>query len=183
MQGASRKLTVNTPAQCTTCDGVGQVRGQPCPTCDGTGQMTKSRVLEVRIPKGVRTGSRVRIAGQGGAGLNGGPNGDVYLMITIAGDSRFTPNGTNLETTLDVPLYTAILGGEVRLDTPTGRVMLTIPRGTQNGKVFRLRGKGLPANGDRSRDGDLLATTRVMMPTELSPKEEALFTELRDLRR
>src|SRR5690606_1473630 len=147
--------------------------------CDGTGQVTKNKTLEVKIPKGVHTGSRVRIAGQGGRGSNGGPNGDVYLVINVQDDETFHPAGKDLRTTVDIPLYTALLGGETVLQTPSGRVALTIPKGTQNGKVFRLRGKGLPASGksDGTR-GDLLATANILLPTNLSEEEQRLFTQL-----
>lgn len=182
IEGTARKLTMQAPAPCTTCGGTGIARGASCPTCDGTGQVSKQRTLEVRIPKGVRTGSRVRIAGQGGRGANGGPNGDVYLVISVADDGRFTIDGRDVRTTVDIPLYTAILGGEVMLETPTGRVALTIPKGTQNGRVFRLRGKGLPASGKNGAAGDLLATANVVLPTNLSDDETRLFTELRNLR-
>lgn len=182
-EGTSRKLTLQTPASCTTCGGTGIARGAPCPTCDGTGQVTNTRTLEVKIPKGVRTGQRVRIAGQGGRGSNGGPNGDVYLVINVSEDGNFEADGKDLKTSVEVPLYTAVLGGEAVVRTPTGRVALTIPKGTQNGRVFRLRGKGLPAtskNGDRP--GDLLVTANVVLPTDLSEEEKRLFTQLRNLR-
>jgi molecular chaperone DnaJ len=182
-EGTSRKLTLQTPAPCSTCNGTGIARGAPCPTCDGTGQVTKTRTLEVKIPKGVRTGSRVRIAGQGGRGSNGGPNGDVYLVIHVDEGENFKADGKNLMTTVDVPLYTALLGGEAVVTTPSGRVALTIPKGTQNGRVFRLRGKGLPPSGrNDTTTGDLLVTANVVLPTSLSPEEERLFTQLRNLR-
>jgi DnaJ-class molecular chaperone len=131
----------------------------------------------------VRTGSRVRIAGQGGRGNNGGPNGDVYLVIKVQDDGRFRIEGKDLRTTIDIPLYTALLGGETVVSTATGRVALSIPKGTQNGSVFRLRGKGLPASGKKdTTPGDLLVTANVVLPEGLSSEEERLFTELRNLR-
>lgn len=179
--GSTRNLTLQTPAQCGTCGGVGIARGATCPTCDGTGQVSRSRTLEVKIPKGVRDGSRVRIAGQGGTGINGGPNGDVYLMIKIDDNAKFHPEGKNIRTEVQVPLYTAVLGGEVKVDTLDGRVALRIPEGTQAGRTFRLRGKGMPASGN-TPTGDLLAEVVVSVPTELSDEERELFTRLRDLR-
>lgn len=182
-EGTGRKLTLQTPAPCSTCGGTGIARGAPCPTCDGTGQVTKAKTLEVKIPKGVHTGSRVRIAGQGGRGSNGGPNGDVYLVINVKDDSRFVEDGKHLKTTVDIPLYTAVLGGETVVPTVTGRVALRVPKGTQNGRVFRLRGKGLPSGGKKdATPGDLLVTANVVLPTELSAEEERLFTQLRNLR-
>jgi len=130
-EGTGRKLTLQAPAPCSTCGGSGLARGAPCPTCDGTGQVSRTRTLEVKIPKGVHTGSRVRIAGQGGRGTNGGPNGDVYLVITVQQDGRFTEDGKDLRTTVDIPLYTAILGGEIGVPTVTGPLARTNPTGTQ----------------------------------------------------
>lgn len=181
LQGTRRKLTLQTPEQCTTCSGSGVARGMSCPTCNGTGQVSQTKTLEVKIPLGVRTGSRVRIAGQGGAGLNGGPNGDVYLMINVLPDSTYQVEGRNLRMSAAVPLYTAVLGGERVLDTLSGKVALTIPAGTQNGRVFRLRGKGLPASGKLGA-GDLLVSVQVELPQNLSDEERLKFIELRDMR-
>lgn len=182
-KGASRKLTLQAPAPCGTCNGTGIARGAMCPTCDGTGQASKSKTLEVRIPKGVKTGSRVRIAGQGGMGSNGGPAGDIYLMIDVQNDSEFERTGDDLKTTVTIPLYTAILGGETVVKTLSGRVALTIPPVTQNGKVFRLRGKGMPKSGaNATGSGDLLVAVHVELPTDVSEEERRLFTELKNLR-
>lgn len=179
--GTRRQLTVQTPEICPTCHGTGMARNAPCPTCDGTGQVSKSKTLEVRIPQGVKTGSRVRIAGQGGPGQNGGPNGDVYLMITVIPDPRFEIDGRNLRARVEVPLYTALLGGEVVLPTITNKIALRIPEGTQNGRVFRLRGKGMPASGKYAA-GDLLVTADVILPQNLSEEEKAKFVELQHMR-
>lgn len=182
-RGASRKLTLQTPIPCQTCGGTGIARGAMCPTCDGTGQVAKSKTLEVKIPKGVKTGSRVRIAGQGGLGANGGPDGDVYLLITARDDPQFGRNGDDLKTTVKVSLYTAILGGETVVQTMNGRVALSIPAGTQNGKVFRLRGKGMPKSGKHANgSGDLLASVEVELPTDLDDPEKQLFIQLQNLR-
>jgi DnaJ-class molecular chaperone len=182
-EGASRKLTLQAPSPCSTCGGTGIARGAMCPTCDGTGQVTKSKTLEVKIPKGVKTGSRVRIAGQGGNGSHGAPNGDVYLVITVRNDPVFERVGDNLKTNVTIPLYTALLGGEIVVPTMNGRVALTVPPDTQNHKVFRLRGKGMPKSGkNASGYGDLLAEVTVELPTELSDEEKSLFTQLQNLR-
>lgn len=180
-EGTNRKLTLQTPETCPTCRGTGTARGTMCPTCNGTGQISKSRTLEVRIPQGVRTGSRVRIAGQGGPGENGGPNGDVYLLIEVIQDSRFSIDGRNIRTTAKVDLYTALLGGEVIVPTLSGRVALRIPEGTQNGRVFRLKGKGMPASG-KAQAGDLLVSVEVELPTNLSSEEKAKIAELQTMR-
>ncbi|MCC6314040.1 MAG: J domain-containing protein [Thermomicrobiales bacterium] len=182
-RGTKRTLQLQVPETCPTCDGTGIVRGGICPTCDGTGVITRSRTLEVTIPTGVATGSRVRIAGQGGPGQSGGPNGDVYLVVTVRPDSRFEREGDDLRVEVDLPVTTAVLGGEAVVSTPTGRVALTIPPETQAGKLFRLRGQGMPRlRGPKGQRGDLLARVRIVVPTGLSAREKELFEELRGLR-
>src|SRR5438093_8895911 len=126
-----------------------------------------SKRIEVKIPAGVDEGSRIRIAGQGGQGAAG--RGDLYLRIHILPDPRFTREGTTLRTTVEVPLATAMLGGEVRVTTPDGRgLMLRIPPETPNGKSFRLRGRGMPQLGQPNRRGGLYAEVSVVLPTHLS---------------
>jgi DnaJ-class molecular chaperone len=182
-RGATRTLQLQAPELCTTCHGTGLARETTCPTCDGAGVTRRLRTLEVTIPPGVATGSRVRVAGQGGPGEAGGPNGDVYLRITVRPESRFEREGDDLRTEIDVPLATAALGGEVVVPTPTGKVALTIPPETQIGRTFRLRGQGMPhLKGPKGKRGDLLARVRIVLPTGLTPRERELFEELRRLR-
>jgi curved DNA-binding protein len=133
-----------------------------------------SRRLEVKIPAGVDEGSRIRIAGQGAQGTGG--RGDLYLRVHILPDPRFTREGTTLRTRVDVPLATAMLGGEVRVPTPDGRqLLLRIPPGTTNGKTFRLRGKGMPHLGKPEHRGDLYAEVNVVLPTSLNDEQHRLF--------
>lgn len=180
--GTTRRLTVAAPAPCPTCHGTGIVRGAMCPTCDGTGEVQNRRTIEVNIPKGVQTRSRVRVAGQGGTGTNGGPNGDVYMRIEVSPDARFERHGADLSASIDVPLYTAILGGEVIVPTIDSRVALSIPKETQSGRRFRLRGKGMPKLGKPDERGDLVVTTNVVIPQHLSEQEQTLFEQLQHLR-
>jgi DnaJ-class molecular chaperone len=181
-KGTTRRVDVQLQEPCSTCGGVGFVRESPCPTCDATGYVNRRRSLEVKVPAGIATGSRIRVAGQGGPGVNGGPNGDVYLRVTVADDPRFERQGDDLRTDVQVPLYTAMLGGEVVVTTPTGKVALTIPPETPSGKVFRLRGKGMPKRGSGKGHGDLLARVAVILPSNLSEREQELYKELRSLR-
>ena len=181
-RGTTRGVSITHHEACPTCGGVGYVREQPCPTCDATGTVPKRSTIEVRIPAGIATGQSVRVAGKGEPGINGGPNGDVYLRVTVAPDSRFEREGDNLKTEFSVPLYTAILGGEVVVPTPAGRVALTIPAETSSGKLFRLRGKGMPKRGKQNEHGDLLARATIALPSKLSDDERKLFEQLRDLR-
>lgn len=140
------------------------------------------RQLEVNIPRGVKDGSKVRISGEGGAGLGGGQAGDLYLVVELLPDPRFERKGSNLHTTIDVPLYSAILGGEVTVPTLEGNLKLMIPPNTQNGRRFRLRGKGMPKLREENSVGDLYAKVNVRLPEELSAEERALFEELRQMR-
>ncbi|MEJ2733101.1 MAG: J domain-containing protein [Anaerolineae bacterium] len=137
--------------------------------------------LEVKIPAGARTGTRVRMSGHGGVGAAGGPAGNLYLRVTVLPDARFERDGENLRTTVPVDLITMILGGQVRVPTMTGDVVLTIPPGTQNGRTFRLRGKGMPHLQQPDRYGDLYARVEVQLPTKLTREQRKLFEQLRDL--
>jgi curved DNA-binding protein len=142
----------------------------------------RGREVEVKIPAGVREGSRVRVAGEGGAGP-GGARGDLYLRVHVAPHARFERKGDDLQTTVAARLTTAVLGGELEVLTLEGRVNIKVPAGTPAGRVFRLRGQGLPrleAGGGR---GDLLATLSVELPKDLSGRERELFEELKRLGR
>jgi curved DNA-binding protein len=134
--------------------------------------------LEVKIPAGANTGTRVRMSGEGGGGMAGGPAGDLYLAITTLPDPRFERKGDDLHTTVAVDLYTMVLGGEVHVPTMTGKVVLTIPAGTQNGRTFRLQDKGMPRLRQPDQHGALYARVEVRLPTNLTPRQRELFEEL-----
>ncbi len=136
------------------------------------------RRVEVRIPAGVREGSRVRVAGEGAHGSDG-RRGDLFLRVRIAADPRFARKGDDLETTVRVPLTIAVLGGEAQVQALDGPVGIKIPAETPIGRVFRLRGKGLPTAGVKGSRGDLLATLVVDLPRRLTARQKALFEELR----
>ncbi|MGC9349210.1 MAG: DnaJ C-terminal domain-containing protein [Anaerolineae bacterium] len=139
--------------------------------------------IEVSIPAGARTGTRVRVAGKGAPGVGGGPPGDLFLLINVAPHPQFERDGNDLETDVEVDLYTAILGGEVAVPMPDGRsVMLRVPPETQNGTRFRLRGKGMPHLNNPGRRGDLYAVLDVELPQRLSSEERELFERLRAMR-
>jgi curved DNA-binding protein len=140
------------------------------------------RRLEVSIPPGVRTGSRVRLTGEGAPGAAGGPAGDLYFVIEVTPDPRFERQDDDLTTTVEVPLVTAVLGGEATVETPGGPVQLKLPPETPNGRRFRLSGKGMPSLKDPQRRGDLYATASVRLPKDLTDEERALFEQLRTLR-
>jgi len=139
------------------------------------------RRLQVKIPPGAHTGLRIRMAGEGAPGAVGGEPGDLYLRIHVAPHPRFERRGDDLYVTVPVDLYTAVLGGKVRVETLGGPVMLTIPPGTQNGQTFRLRGKGMPRLRQPGEHGDLYARVEVRLPTRLTPRQRELFEELHRL--
>ena len=178
--GTTRMLGLQSSEPCTICGGNGAIGNARCHTCGGAGETLKPRRLEVKVPPGVRTGSRVRVAGEGRPGTGGGPGGDLYLLITVLPHARFERTGDDLTVDVPVPYLEAVLGGEVEAPTLTGRVMLTIPALTQNGQRIRLSGKGMPVLGGRDRRGDLFARVSVMLPEQLSERERALLEELRD---
>jgi curved DNA-binding protein len=140
------------------------------------------RRLEVKIPPGVKTGSKVRMRGEGGEGLGGGSKGDLYLRVKVLPHRSFERKGDDLYCDVPVDLYTAVLGGEVRVPTLKGGAMLRIPPETQSGKTFRLKGQGMPHLKDSQKHGDLYAKARVKVPEKLSEKERELFKELASMR-
>ncbi|MEL7562636.1 J domain-containing protein [Dehalogenimonas sp. 4OHTPN] len=144
-------------------------------------QGAKAEKLEIKIPAGVTTGSKVRLAGKGGEGSGGGPRGDLYLVVKVTPHSRFERKEDDLHVTVDLPLYTAILGGEIHVPTIKGKnLALRIPPGTQNGRTIKLAGQGMPHLG-RTGTGDLIARVNVVLPTNLTGREKELFTELSKL--
>jgi curved DNA-binding protein len=150
----------------------------------GTARMLQrdGQRLEIQIPAGAKTGTRVRVSGEGGAGAAGGPAGDLYLRVTVQPDPRYERRGDDLHTTVHADLYTMVLGGEVKVPTMTGEVALTVPAGTQNGRTFRLRGKGMPRLRNPEQHGDLYAKVEVQLPTRLTDRQRELFQELRQSR-
>jgi curved DNA-binding protein len=138
----------------------------------------EDRRMEVKLPAGAKTGTRVRMAGAAPAGP-GGQRGDLYLVLDVAPDSRFERSGDDLTTEVTVDLYTAVLGGQVNVPTPGGDVLLTIPAGTQPGQTFRLAGRGMPKLRNPQEHGDLLARAKVRLPRNLTPEQRELFERLR----
>ncbi len=180
--GSTRILNLQAPQPCTGCNGTGQIQNMPCSVCRGVGTVLKIKRLEVKIPSGVQQGSRVRVAGKGEPGYNGGPNGDLYLIISVKPHSRFKREGANLHLEVEVPLTTAILGGEIQIPTLKSKVLLKIPPETQNGRIFNLKGQGMPQLGKTGR-GNLLAKLKVLLPNNLSSEERELFKRLDELER
>ena len=186
----------SSPETCSTCGGAGQVRMQqgffsvqqtcpackgagttisnPCDECHGRGRVRKTRTLSVKVPAGVDDGDRIRLSGEGEAGRNGGPAGDLYVELRVSKHKIFERDGANLACEVPISFASATLGGEVELPTLNGNVSLKIPAGTQSGKVFRLRGKGVTTVRD-PRQGDLFATVSVETPINLTAEQQELL--------
>ena len=181
--GTTRTVQLQSADPCATCNGSGEVAGAVCHVCGGAGQTVRPRRLEVKVPAGVKTGSRVRVAGEGRPGFGGGPPGDLYLLVTVQPHQRFERKADDLYTTVSVPLFDAVLGGEVEVRTLDGRVALKIPELTQNGRQFRLSGKGMPVLGSPGKRGDLFVRVNVQLPEQLTAEQRRLFEQLRETAR
>ena len=160
---------------CDVCHGTGQEIKDPCQTCHGTGREKQSHTVSVKIPAGVETGQQIRLAGQGEAGFNGGPYGDLFVVINVNPSDKFTRDGSTIYYTLNISFVQAALGDTVEVPTVHGNVEMTIPAGTQTGKTFRLKGKGAPRLRGGSQ-GDQLVTVKIVTPTKLNDaQKEALL--------
>ena len=178
--GTTRTLSLGVEEPCSACRGTGRIQNLPCSVCRGSGVVSRVKRIEVKIPPGVRDGSRVRIAGKGRPGY-GGTSGDLYLVVSVKPHRLFQRTGDDLYVEAQVPLTVAMLGGEIQVPTLKGKLALKIPPETQNGRAFRLAGQGIPHLGNSSR-GDLLAKVNIVLPTNLSAKEKELFKQLKELR-
>ena len=161
---------------CPTCRGSGKVIKSPCTACGGEGRVRGTKTLSVKVPAGVDDGDQIRLGGEGEAGQNGGPAGDLYVQVRLKAHEIFKRDGDDLHCEVPVSIVTAALGGEVEIGTLTDKVSITIPEGTQSGKTFRLRGKGI--KGVRSSyPGDLYCHVSVETPVRLSDKQKKLLRE------
>ena len=161
---------------CDACRGEGSVVSDPCPECRGAGRTEGHKTIKVQIPPGVEDGMRLRVAGEGEAGISGGPPGDLYVVMHLRDHPLFERNGSDIHCEVPVQFTQAALGAEVQVPTLEGPVTMRVPEGTQSGKVMRLRGKGLPAVGTTAR-GDQLVHVFVEVPTKLSPRQRELLEE------
>ncbi|MBX9961902.1 MAG: molecular chaperone DnaJ [Burkholderiales bacterium] len=162
---------------CPKCHGSGKVVETPCPTCSGVGRIKRQKTLSVKIPAGVDEGDRIRLAGEGEAGVNGGPSGDLYVVIHLREHAVFQRDHNDLHCEMPISFTTAALGGEIEIPTLDGAAKIKIPAETQSGKVFRLRGKGI--KGVRSNThGDLMCHVVVETPVSLTARQKELLEEL-----
>lgn len=156
-------------APCTTCHGTGQVITDPCSTCSGSGTVHRTRSITVRIPAGVEDGQKVRLAGQGEAGRNGKPAGDLFVTVHVKPDEVFRRSGDDLEVNVPVSFSELALGDTITVPTLDNAVRVKVPAGTPDGQILRVRGRGIPARGSSKKAGDLLVTVRVQVPSNLDP--------------
>ncbi len=161
---------------CTQCRGQGGVIATPCPECSGRGKVQEARTVQLKIPAGVETGSRLRLRGEGEEGTSGGPGGDLYVFLEVEPHEIFERNGDDLYCRLPISFVQAALGGNIDAPTLTGAERLKIPRGTQTGKIFRLKGKGIPHLRGYGR-GDQIIETVITVPSNLTKKQEELLKE------
>ena len=161
---------------CKECGGTGKDPGEPCPACGGTGSQEGRETVEVTIPPGVDTGSRIRLKGKGQAGLMGGPSGDLYIETHVRQDSRFTREGPHVRVHVPITYVEAVLGAKIEVPTLTGHALLKIPPGTQSGQVFRLKERGMPSLR-HGPAGDLLVEVHLQTPRVVDERSKELLRE------
>lgn len=165
---------------CPNCSGKGQIIKNPCKKCRGAGRVEKEKTLEVKIPAGVETGSRLRVTGEGESGVNGGPAGDLFVVIHVAEHEIFERQGANLYSAVPVTFSQAALGAEISVKTLDGEETLKIPAGTQTGTVFRIKSQGMPVLGGRGK-GDLFVAATLITPKTLTKDQRKLFEQLAEI--
>ena len=162
---------------CGACGGTGSIIGDPCQTCRGETRVTKELKLNVKVPPGVENGTRIRYAGEGDAGRNGGPRGDLYVVLSIQPHDFFERDGQDLHCVIPISFPQAALGAEIKIPAIDGEVTIKVPEGTQNGKQLRVRGKGIPHLNENGR-GDLIVQVLVQVPRKLSRAQRELVAKL-----
>ena len=167
---------------CPTCHGTGKVIPEPCPTCSGAGRTKQHKTLSVKIPSGVDDGDRIRLSGEGEAGVNGGPAGDLYVVVQLKAHSVFQREGADLHCEMPISFTIAALGGEIHIPTLDGEAKIKIPAETQSGQTFRLRGKGIKPVRQTSA-GDLMCHVVVETPVRLTDRQRELLQELEEINR
>ncbi len=164
---------------CTNCGGAGSIIRNQCPECHGGGLVSRKRTINIRIPHGIESGTRLKVAGEGEAGPKGGPSGDLYVVVLVKRHEKFEREGADLAAKVELPVTMAMMGGEIEIDTlAAGKVKLKIPAGTQPQTVFRVRGKGLPYMSGHNRYGDMMVQADIKIPKTLSSKAKQLVKDL-----
>ena len=165
---------------CPRCQGSGRMPGTPCSPCSGSGRRGTEEKIRVRVPGGIHDGGKISLSGKGNAGLNGGPPGDAYFRVRVADDETFSRDGRNLVCDVAVGIAQAALGGKADVPGLDGATTISIPPGTRSGQKFRIRGKGVPANG-RAAAGDLVAVIQIWPPEKLDKASRELLEEFQRL--
>lgn len=166
---------------CPQCHGSGQVIDTPCPNCQGTGHVEKERKVQVKIPAGVDNMSKMRISGEGDAGINGGPAGDLFVVIHVASSTYFKRDGINVVTELDISPAQAVMGDRVTIKTLYGNTEIEIPQGVQYGHLIKIKGAGFPVLSRPSQKGDHIVVLKIKTPTKLNEVERNLYRQLYEL--
>lgn len=175
LTGVTKRINLREPTTCSTCQGTGALRGRTCPICHGTGSTAELKTIEVKIPAGVQDGTRVRVAGKGQPGSNGGKHGDLYLHVVIEPDAVFRRQGSDIHVNVPIYPWEAALGAEIMAPTLTEPVKVKVPAGSKADSKLRLKGKGLPS---ATGHGDLFLILHVVMPPAISNEEQKLFEQL-----
>ena len=165
---------------CANCQGKGQIIKSPCKKCRGAGRVEKERTIEIKIPAGVETGSRLRVTGEGEAGVNGGPSGDLFIVLHVAEHENFERQGANLYAAVPVTFAQAALGADIKVKTLDSEEDLKVPAGTQTGTVFRIKGKGMPNLAARGH-GDLFVAVTLVTPKTLTKEQRKLLEQLAEI--
>lgn len=166
---------------CSVCSGKGSLIENPCRSCSGSGRVRRKRKLSVNVPRGVDEGTRIRLGGEGEAGENGGPFGDLYVFVSINENEFFKRSEADLLSEVPIDFVTAALGGQIEVPTPDGKkIRISIPEGCQNNRQFRLKGKGMPVL-QTNRLGDLYVEIRVEVPTKLNEKQKGILKEFSEI--
>ena len=169
--------TISTSSVCPTCHGTGKIIKNPCKKCRGTGNERVSNKLSVNIPAGIDDGQTISLRGEGNAGINGGPSGDVLITVSVRPHHILTRDGTSIMCEVPITFAQAVLGAEIEVPTLDGKVKYTVPEGTQTGTVFRLRGKGVPVLNNSARRGDQFVRVNIEVPKNLTKKQKDLLAE------
>ena len=170
--------SISQVTTCPQCRGKGTIIKDFCPDCKGEGRVQKEKTIKVKIPKGVDAGSRIRVAAEGDAGLNGGANGDLYIVLYVKRDKYFKRDGFNVFTELNISLPQAVLGDSVEIETLDGKEEIQIPAGCENDKVITVKGKGVPVLGSANMRGDHYVVVKLQTPKKLSDEERSLYEKL-----
>lgn len=180
LNGTNRKVNILHTQPCPNCFGRKFINGAQCSMCNGSGQLSQQKKINVKIPKGVSQGSKVRVKKEGNKGLNGGKDGDLYLIVDIEKNQYFSIDGNNILCNLPITPFEAVLGTEVTIPVFGEKVTVKIPQMTSSGQKLRLAGLGIE-NKSKTKKGDMIVTVQVKLPEKLSEKEKALYNQLKEL--